>query len=278
MSVNVSYTPPTVPHEEWTLNEDSPRSTLDRNGTTATRVFKCAWSGRNQLAAQLRSSYRISVAVTGGSRTFFIGQQYEDTQSYADSIDIAPFGKSGGIGSVASYDSALLTVRYAPRDFNSSQNTTDTAIYYTETFSPAAEFLTLPNTSLKWEDGAALPEDATVSRLIRMTEWSLNFTEAGNVPASLVAYAGYVNSAPVLSRAHGVVYDAETLLYTGPLVRRSFFVDGRRATDLSVTFIHRPTGWNKFFRPGESAPQSVRLGENIYRPYPLVNFVSALGI
>ncbi len=284
----VTYTEPSIDYEESTIGFASPTEALTDQGLAATRILRCAWVDRLTLASQLKVAHRIVLTSGPTTRVFFKGDQYPHDPSIfvRDISSIRPL--DGPLTDadlrVAKYTTAELTVNYSIQDFDPNQQDEDAVKYADEELSTAAEFLTLPSTSLFWDDGGAvsLGTEANISRLIRMMEWVFTFTELDTIPPGLVLNVGTVNSVAVLSRSLGIPFPAETLLYNGSRSSRELFIEGARAWRTALRFTFRPQGWNKFFRDDVigQAPVPVFLGDGSgeHKPYTPINFQSELGV
>lgn len=287
MSAVITYSEPDIDYEESTLGFASPSEALDDQGLASTRLLRCAWVDRLTLASQLKVAHRIVLTSGPTTRVFFKGDRYphDDSIFVRNISSIRPV--DGPIDDpdprVAKYKTAKLTVNYTIQDFDPNQQDEDAVKYADEELSTAAEFLTLPSTSLFWDAGGTLPlgTEANVSRLIRMMEWVFTFTELDTIPQGLLINTGTVNDVSVLSRSLGITFPAETLLYNGSRSSRELFIEGARAWRTALRFTFRPQGWNKFFRDDviSQAPVAVfKAGGGVHKPYLPINFQSELGV
>lgn len=87
--------------------------------------------------------------------------------------------------------------------------------------------------------------------------WSVNWTEEIPVSTSLLSLAGQVNNATITSVSLGLTFAAETLYYQFPTIRRTVFESGTNLANVSVEFLYKPSGWNKFFQPGVQAAAAI---------------------
>jgi len=285
----VIYTPPQtiVPYTEMALPDESPTESMADDGARATRAIKCNWADRWRLADLLMHAYRINGIFGTAQRTFFKPDFYPHRQGlFLKNISsIRPVGQSsqGDAPNLIDWKApsfAVLICEYESSDFDDDTTQDESEVKYAdESVNIAAEYMTLPSKKLTWDAGETekLGDDATASRVIRMIEWELTFTELGTLPQNMIDFAGTVNTAIVTSRTLGWTFGAEQLLYNGLRGQRELFIDGARAWEATMSFMWRPFSWNKFFKPGVQAPQSVFSGGSLFLPYPKNDFTE-LGV
>lgn len=286
--MSVTYTAPTIDYEDVTFGlANGPVESFSQNGFTATRFLKCAWADRLTLADQLQTAYQVAQS----GRVYRIGDLYPHKSGvYVRSVSsIRPAGKSstGANAKTAAWSDAMLTVEYEERQFNpnasadSSDSSSDPAfVIATETFETSAEFLTLPNQTLYWDNAQAEPlKDLEVpTRIIGMGDWAYEFDAESELDQDLADNTGYCNSGALTAPTLGLNFAAETLLYRGLRVRREIVLGSNTVRRVSLRFTYRPSGWNKFFRSGEQTAQVVYDSSGTeFKPVPTANFVSMLG-
>lgn len=283
--MSVIYTAPTIDFEELTAPTTSPSESNDRSsGFKATRTLRCAWADRLTLMDQLLRAY----AITGSTGNFFRGDFYPHRDKvYVTNISgIKAHGRSGPGSSnkIASWTMADLTVQYEQLSFDpdggDSSDSSDPSQFnvWEESVNYSAEFITLPDVTLYWDNAQnAKVENVEAPALtIPNMEWTLSGTLATPLPGGIVSMVGRVNDAQIKTTSLGLTFAAETLLYTGAQIQREV---GDGAVDLSLAFIYKPTGWNRFFKSGEQDPQQLftRTGA-AYDPFQTADFVGQLDI
>lgn len=286
----ITYTAPAVEHVELTHPRRSPMESDSGEGFQATRILRCAWASRHQLSAQLQRAYEV----TSGSRTFRIGDKYP----YRDGVfvrrvtNIEGVGKpSSGSGNTVSYPQADLIVEYAERQFDpdndgggsgsgsSGSGSTPPIIVAEEEVDGAGEFLTLPNKKLYWdssqEDPIENPEAPGL--MVSLLSWSYSFSEDDSVPVSVLNALNKVNSGATSSPSLGLSFGAEEVLFHKLRVRRQSFADGTSQSDVTLVFLIRPGGWNKFYRSANQSPQVIYDDSGTeFKPYVTVNLEALL--
>jgi len=189
------------------------------------------------------------------------------------SVDIEPFGQSSAAAATQiAYDYAILTVTYE----ESPSTTRDfIRLIVDEEIQPATEFLTVPNRRLYWDNGQAdqLETDEAPGVLISSYSWTVTIKRLPRLPnkATLFDLVGRSNAAGMYSVLQDVVqtYAAETVLYGAPSIRSYRDYLGRTIYDLTLNFMVRPGGWNKFYKAGTLTPARIYDdGGAIVYPYP----------
>ncbi len=185
------------------------------------RKLKCAWADRKDVLLEVAGNggqiwpYYV---VPGGSE--MPGKQME---ARAMGASIIPFGKQTDLSEspIAVYDQAIITVKYS----------TTTAIklsdvWVTEELTPTAQLINVNTDKAEWTSGdgngdPVLPSDNIV-KVVPSFDYVVTYEHLGGIPAAAYTEVGKVNSLPVASWLLGLSFDAETLLHTRPVVRRSF--------------------------------------------------------
>lgn len=159
----------------------------------------------------------------------------------ADDVKIRPMGDlDEGV-----YGSALCTVTYK---FNGVETADDGTIFSINT-SPFSEFVTLNPDFFRWtgEDGDPLEDEEAAGKLMKGTRYSITYYKVQNIPAEVENLVGKVN-ANTWRTPRGKVLDPETLLYAEPKIAQSFTADGSSDSTVTLNLVHKPEGWNVFFR------------------------------
>lgn len=259
--------------------QGSPKEGASREGFFAVRTLQCDWNDRLQL-------YRLLMQG--------IGQPYPHfPMARVRQVDIAPFdGRQRGTGSLASYDKALLTVRYETPQRGSVDASgssgggggagSGSGQLVSERLQGGAEFITLPvedgdgNPLFRWStaDGDPLSPAEAPGKIIRTLDYTITRYEIPSIPADAYSLMNTVNESAVTALLLGVTFPAGTLLYQLPEQSRVITTEGVQAWTLTQSFSFRPDGWNKFWRvkTGTFEPLwSVGLGAE-YQNHPPSDF------
>jgi hypothetical protein len=304
----------------------SPTVDISVEGSTGTRILKCAWADRNTLLEQVLGVELIKpVNPNPGNdddnfppvlyyNNFFAPEDDEadvyifDSQQmpgypglFASSIKIEPFSNSTGkdANNAATYEFALLTITYRSRSYDfpgedgGAPDDPETVLL-TENLQPAAEFLTLNASGLKWGTTVSSPTspERTVGaadapqHIVRMTEWIVTIHKVPAIPRIFTTIPGIINSLPIISRTTGLRYAERTLLCGNPTSSRRWTSQGLELWDITLRFIHRPQAdWNKFPDTGGGADTDSGLkwnyifdaNDNVILPYTIAIFKAIFG-
>ena len=243
----------TVPFEEiW----PSPQENYSPAGFSSTRELKCVYSARHTLARQLlglnsKTIGLVSVRLPHRHPSFL--------KAFAQSVDIKSFAKEAGspgapsTSAVATYDHAILCVRYAIPDGITFPNPDEDIkdITRTERLETSAQFITIPDEQLFFDNDQKIPAEGVNPGLLMVTQdWTVTLFNEPEVPQGLFDLINGVNDRPIKSRKLDKTFETETLLYNTPSYDRAIASDG--SSNLTITFrlTYNPFGWNKFVRPG----------------------------
>ena len=282
--------------------EGSPKITMDRKGGSATRIFKIAWVDIDAFFAEVFpnpfNGYPVVSWVPGHSWLL------------ADSAEAEPFDptKPGGVnvGSDLTYsDTAKVTVKYAPPQQDQQQQATSAGdqtggggdgtgpggkqgatggekgkasqpvTLVTHDIHVGAEFLTISNLILKWQNGDPVGPQARAGRIIPTIEHQSTWHNIVQPPWTTIRMiAGGVNN--------GVFLGAKTecLLFLGAEGNRDITNQGEKTWTLKYKYSEKDLkpntgkGWNHFYRAEKGKPLTIDKlqttdGSPIYQP---VNF------
>lgn len=276
---NTSEAVITVAFEEI---DNSPQESITAEGLVASRLLRCDWGDRFQLARELLGYSKD----TGFTVTSYRPHRYPAASHlFAQNISISGAGASGGsaAGDAAgnynmTWAKADLSVEYLPRTVDDA----DPRTMVSESVEPNAEFLTLPSKLLYWDAAAKEPlgADEAPGLVVRMMNWVVTHHNVRSLHADFWELIGHVNDAAVESKTFGFTLAAETLLYQAPSLSREITTDGAQAWRVTVRFSYRPDGWNLFFKAGSTTPVAV-YDKNGTQQYPytrsdFTNLVRAL--
>ena len=273
-----------VPFEEL---DGSPREQVTDQGFQATRELLCTWANRLALAEELKGGVFV---VEDGSGNQSIVRRLPHTypekpEAVARSVEIVPFdsvkgeGGSAAADARASYDFAQLTVTYAVPEQGEREDEDNEEVLVSESLTQTSEFLTLPERDLYWDNAQSEPveKENRPGMLTHTVTWIYIRHKMLKLPSGVLSLVGTVNSAAVTSTSLGLTFSAGTLLYGSPNLSRDITTDGKKAWRVEFHFQYKPTGWNKFYKQGSSAPQSIYDGGGgTVKVYPSDNFTALL--
>ena len=175
---------------------------------------------------------------------------------YADQVSYEPhFGgneRQNGVdgNGIETYDRAIATITYKTMTF--TQEDPESSQIITRRIDIGAEYLTLPELSLKWENGGEPVQtpDVRAGKLIGMLTHCLTFHRVPNPPYSTIrSLVGKVNS----STFEGAV--EESMLFLGAQFTQVVTSDGSQPWEITMQFSERNIdgtsniGWNHFYKP-----------------------------
>lgn len=225
----------------WDTHGASPKFGGDRESRTAQREGMIAWSDIEALVAEL----------TGAAPTL-PGQYPGLTMLYVKDFSIEPHGdeQTPTCGDVVAYTKAKCSISYGKLDYSP-----ETLV--TRKWGFSGEFMTLPASSVKWENGDAVEnEEISAAKIIPMVEHSLTRQRCPSIPwTAIKACIGKVNSA-ALNDSIFTNVATHTLLYMGASIDWTLSTDGSEVWTLEHRFQERRVldgadirGWNHFWRP-----------------------------
>jgi hypothetical protein len=257
-----------VPFEEM---ERSPTEDFAPEGFRAQRVLRCAWADRLKLADELQGSF-----LSGGSYIYDLPHLYP----HRTGVRCVGVGgivghdedrpmPNGGDTTVAIYQYALMTAQYANAT-PVGEGGGGSAELTTETIEPFSEFTTMPATGLMWGSTSGTPLDSqeVVGRLKRGFNWVFTRLNVATVPAEYASLIGSVNDAAITSAQLGFTFEAESLLYTPPILTRRVNADGVTSRwTITTRFTYSPPSWNLFYRPSVNNYVAIFNAAGQVKPY-----------
>lgn len=260
----------------------SPEENFSRaSGFSAVRKIKCAWRDRMRLARELMGGMSATGVLLPSAR-------YDDNPAArVTDVKIRPFfggelESDDGDDRKALYEQAELNITYKVPDGSDSSGGGDDSdspeSLVSETIDVAKEFMTLPSQGLYWSanstsDADKLGDDASPGILIPMLVWSYTRRQLLSLPWAASDLVGHVNGAGMTSTTTGLSFAPETLLYESLSLSRGTSPSGRVVWDATFRFVHRATGWNRFFNPKTAEWATVYREDSSqeFKPYPLGN-------
>jgi hypothetical protein len=262
-----------VTYEEM---EGSPQEEFGEQGFTATRTLRCDWDERLLLAIELRGGVISGAYVAPATYPHFSAARCQSIGIVGHDED-RPMPLAGDT-SKASYEKALLTVRYGiPNTGGSGTGTSDDpVIVYEENLEGWAEYLTQEPVGLAWgsDSGDPLTADETPGKLLKGLTWVYTRHFLTSVPAEVLTLPGKVNDSTMSSPSLGLTFPAETLLFNPPLLARQVTSDGTATVSLTYRFNSKEHTWNRFWRAASQSWEQIFVIETntVFKPYEPADF------
>lgn len=228
----------------------SPKFEYNRDSRTATREGHIDWANIDALVAECLAG---APALPGA---------YPGVASlYVNSLHIEPLAEEQipTCGNVIAYNKAKVSITYGKLEYP-SENLVSRKWNY------SAEFMTLPASSVKWENGDAVEnEEVSAAKLIPMIEHSLTRHRCPSIPwAAIKECVGKVNEI-ALDDDIFVSVAEQTLLYLGASIDWTLSTDGTEVWTLEHRFQERRVtvgasvyGWQHFWRPDQKQWQRLK--------------------
>lgn len=191
------------------------------------------------------------------------------TPPRAYTASAAPFSSdSQPVDQTYTYDDYLVDVQY----------TTDPdKTLVSESIEPTAEFVRLDYRHFRWSSGAPLTEGEAPGVLRRELKLVRQYYNQMFVPNAVVLIPGSVNAAPYTSALLGLTFPAQTLLFAPEPVSRTVLTSGTAGFNYTLSFMYKPNGWNKYWRPQTQSWESITLPDGTaYNSYPPEDLTSVL--
>lgn len=220
-----------------------PQETFGENSQMyCERKLKCAWADR----------YAVLKEVAGNG-----GQVYPyDTNivALANGASIVPFGRmdkdlvGGAFPSEAVYSHAVITVRYS-----TTTGVKLGSVWVTEELQPTSRLINVNMAGKHWIAPGNLPvvPADNIVKLETAFDYVVTYYHLTGIPAAAYMNCDKVNSLAVGSWLLDLSFDPGTLLYTRPVVIRSYDPGIRSTFRLVYRFGFRPATWNKHLHTNE---------------------------
>ena len=243
-------------------------------GFSASVTLTCAWGDRIALVKDLKQNRRPFPGLTGiqDPPKVVAADVIPQPTSAADAT--LPLTQQNSV-----YFDAYVSVRYEPDSTDPDTNAED---IYSESISSSGEFITEDFRPFRWgnPNGDALIEGEAPGRLIQnLTLQRTNFNQL-TVPSALILAVGKVNDALYTSSIKWInfAFEPETLLLAQPQMQRSVSTDGgQNSWTVSMQFIWKKNGWNKFWRAKtKQFEEQFLAGGLAKKSYELADFTTFL--
>lgn len=230
-----------------------------------TRKVRVAWANAMSLILEIDASPSWPYTSTGPSSALAREVTCEPLPAR-----ITP---DGGNSALATYEWALLTIRYSTVGPQISGS-----ILVEEEYRPSSMGHLVKRSNLFWADGTPLDTEDAFSREVFTMDYIVRFHQLTAIPSWIYSRIGTVNAGDVTSYHLGKTFGAETLRFIPPhLTITSGFALLTRY-NLTLTYQHNPFGWNTAWRNdggvgGQGGYENVYLSDGTRAlSYPLVSY------
>lgn len=230
---------------------------------TATVTLTCDWADRYVIQDDLEFAFN--------DYPYRPGQQM-----WCTAANIRPVGDGATAdGYGLSYEKAFITVTYAQVPAGPIGGQGGDVAFYDEQIEPAGEFKTLDYRHFTWSDGTKIKAGDEPGVLVLCHTYVVHWQKLAYVPAELFEAVNHVNKYDVYSPSLDVTFDKETLLMAGSPVRRQITnMAGNNYWDLTIRWLIRPDGWNKYWNVQKTGGPGwdqlyLGFGATPFDPYPL---------
>lgn len=224
---------------------------------TATRWVRCAYADRHDVVAELGASggelwpYGTTVSARlVGARAWGCGR-----------------GTVDGDG-LSQYDSALIQLFYSTLG-----PYVVTPFILMEELTPWRDGMMIdaPAMGLTWDGGDQIQE--TLPTEVVGCIYELTLIRLSAPPATVATYLNYCNSAGVTMYTCAITFAAQTLLHTGPFVKRVVELGILPKWNVLYRWVYHPGTWNKKWRADTATWTTVKTsGGTPIVFHPTVNF------
>ncbi len=228
----------------------SPTFNITRDARSAQREGHIAWANIDALIAECLPGAPSLPGLYPGSSIL-----------YVESLDIKPMAEEQQptCGNVISYANADVSIKYGKLSY-------DPETLITRRWNFSGEFMTLPASSVKWDNGDAVEnEEISAAKNIRMIEHSLTRQRATTIPWTAIKDCiGKINATAL---DNGIFEDVaiESLLYLGASIDWTLDTAGNEQWTIEHRFQERLIehngsfyGWNHFWRPDKKRWEKLK--------------------
>jgi len=231
----------------------SPVYSGDGRKLSAIRQGEIDWSDIDALYLELFPAAvggipQLPALCPGSSVLRVSGVKFEPLFSDAQ---IASTTGTGIANPINQYDCCKVTVNYKTLSYDQANPSTDQIL--TRRVSIGGQFMTIPNTGLKWDDGDCADitnPDILAAKFIGTIDHEITFHRVPSIPwATLRSLIGKTNSAAFEGAA------VETLLFEGVSLQQTVTAGGAEPWQMTCKFKERNVDgnnsitWNHFFDP-----------------------------
>ena len=154
----------------------------------------------------------------------------------------------------------------------------DVAVNYTtdpnrtlvsESIEPTADFTRLDHRFFRWASNTPLTEGESPGLLRRELKLVRKLFQRPYVPTAVISKPGAVHAYPYTSPLLGVTFPTESMLFAPEPVTRTITTAGSAGFDYTLSFLVKPNGWNKYWRPSTQSWEAIYLPDGTeYKSYP----------
>ncbi len=199
-------------------------------------VLRCAWTDRYTLVNDILGNQR-----EWPHSGFVVTPRAATARVVPDETQYTTTGQS------INYEHALVTIGYS---------SAAEADLLAESLEPNTEFITQDPDKFRWGSKAGVPilEAEAPGKLVRSLTLVRSVFHLASIPIGLLTLPGGVNDAPYVSTLLGLTFPTGTLLFGGGPTNRTITTAGSEGWNLTLKFMYKPDGWNKFWRAAADPP------------------------
>lgn len=228
-----------------------PKERITLHDIEVVDMLQCIWSDRITLAKQLLG-FRIGDILYSPHEYNFGDEPIRSISCRDVSIEPLQIGIELSESGVT-YVKARLSVVYNNLPYSEPETG---VVYVTESLEPAAEFITLNNEKLYWDDDDDVNVNEAPNKIIRMTDWVYTIHQIRTIPSWVWTHPGTVNDSSITSRELNRTFPTGTLLCGNPSLSREITSEGTTAWSITVRLTYKATLWNRF-------PRSDKTTDNV---------------
>ena len=248
----------------------SPKEHHGANALTASIKLTCPWEHR----------FHITDDIVGGKRLYPRMDSAADVR--AQNARILPFSqKTGEDEQALTHDEAELVINYSsPVAGSTVFGASDS---YSESIVPSGEFQTISPENLYWiapggsENSEKLSSDEAPGLLIIGFDYTVTLYGKSTIPLATLSQINHCNTSAFASPTLGVIFNAETLLFTGSTSNRTVKSNGSYEWTITNSFSFRSNTWNRFFKSSTGTWENIKKEDGSdYKPIPTGSFSGLL--
>jgi len=237
----------------------------NRSEMTAKVTLICPWASRDNTIGQIiRTRYPLPPQA---AETYF--------PAYPKSFDVSVWEEKGSPSdtNAVTYTQAKIDVSYTCRARNASfwEQT------FSQTCSPILNMQRLPPWGFYWmTDNMPVVDEEAPTRLNIMLKITRQLSGISVVPAWFHELAGCVNESPWQDVITGIVFSAQTLLFTPSSATKQLTTnpdDIDNVWDMAFELLWNPIGWNRFMRLNSpTVMQGIRIDQMMFAGQPYLMY------
>lgn len=209
---------------------------VSRDDSSATETRIIPWADAAAYAQTVTGGY----ITLNGIRVFRIPAQHHTLLLFCNDCRVEPFNYDAD---GQDWLDAKATLTYGILDQPQGDDDTQVGDVSIEV---QGEEMVLPKANFTVDGDELGDDDINPVKVIPVISLKITYHSQPTIsPTAWINYVGKVNS----SSFEG--YPAETVMFQNPSASRTITTDGNDSYDYTYTFVVRPQGWNKIYRPGD---------------------------